>query len=44
MNNTAIGGPATREVTAARKVTDQQLRGVSAIRVEGVRNARVARR
>ena len=44
VSNTAIGGPATREVTAARKVTDQQLRGVSTIRVEGLRNARVARR
>jgi len=41
---TAVGGPATREVTAARKLTDQQLRGVRSIRVEGVRNARVARR
>ncbi|MCX7565550.1 hypothetical protein OS189_04235 [Sulfitobacter sp. F26169L] len=42
--NTAIGGPVTREVTAARKLTDQDLRGVRSIRVEGVRNARVARR
>lgn len=41
---TAVGGPATREVTAARKITDQALRGVRTIRVEGVRNARVARR
>jgi len=42
--NTAVGGPATREVTAARKVTSQMLRGVRSIRVEGVRNARVTRR
>lgn len=42
--NTAIGGPATREVTAARKITDQNLRGVNTIRVEGLRNARVTRR
>lgn len=44
VKNTAVGAPATREVTAARKVTDQQLRGVSTIRVEGVRNAQIARR
>ncbi len=42
--NTAIGASATREVTAARKLTDQDLRGVRTIRVEGVRNAQVARR
>ncbi len=42
--NTAVGGPATREVTAARKVTDQSLRGVTTIRVEGLRNARTSRR
>lgn len=42
--NTATGGPATREVTAARKITDQNLRGVKTIRVEGLRNARVTRR
>jgi hypothetical protein len=41
---TAIGTPATREVTAARHITDQDLRGVRTIRVEGLRNARVARR
>jgi hypothetical protein len=41
---TAVGGPATREVTAALKVTDQELRGVRSIRVEGLRNARVAQR
>ena len=40
----AVGGPATREVTAARKLTDQDLRDVRTIRVEGLRNARVARR
>ena len=42
--NTAVGASATREVTAARKLTDQDLRGVRTIRVEGVRNAQVARR
>jgi hypothetical protein len=42
--NTAIGSAPTREVTAARQLTDQKLRGVRTIRVEGVRNARVARR
>ena len=42
--NTAVGGPATREVTAARKVTRQTLNGVRSIRVEGVRNAQVTRR
>ena len=42
--NTAVGGPATREVTAARKITDQSLRGVKTIRVEGLRNARITRR
>jgi hypothetical protein len=42
--NTAVGSPATREVTAARKVTDQNLIGVRSIRVEGLRNAQVARR
>ncbi len=41
---TAVGAPATREVTAARKLTDQQLRGVRSIRVEGLSNAQVARR
>ncbi len=38
------GTPASREVTAARKVTDRQLAGVSRIRVEGVTNAQVSRR
>lgn len=42
--NTAVGTPPTREVTAARKLTSQELRGVRSIRVEGLRNARVARR
>jgi hypothetical protein len=43
-HRTAVGGPATREVTAARRITDQELRGVSTIRVEGLRNARVTQR
>lgn len=42
--NTAVGTPPTREVVAARRITDQQLRGVQSIRVEGTQNARVARR
>ncbi|MEP1942835.1 MAG: hypothetical protein ABJJ03_06980, partial [Sulfitobacter sp.] len=42
--NTAVGSAPTREVTAARELTHQELRGVRTIRVEGVRNARVARR
>ena len=42
--NTASGTPPTREVTAARKLTGQELRGVRSIRVEGLRNARIARR
>lgn len=42
--NTAVGTTPTREVTAARKLTDQQLRGVSEIRVEGERNAQVTAR
>lgn len=42
--NTAQGTPPTREVTAGRKLTDQELRGVRTIRVEGLRNARVVRR
>jgi hypothetical protein len=41
---TAIGGPATREVTAARHITDQELRGVRSIRVEALRNVRTVRR
>ena len=42
--NTAIGTVPTREVTAGRKLTDQQLRGVRIIRVEGALNAQVTRR
>ncbi|WP_298863782.1 hypothetical protein [uncultured Sulfitobacter sp.] len=42
--NTAVGTPPTREVTAARNLTVQDLRGVRTIRVEGLRNARVVRR
>lgn len=42
--NTPVGTTPTREVTAARAITDQQLRGVRTIRVEGQLNARVARR
>lgn len=42
--NTAIGTPPTREVIAGRKLTEQELRGVRTIRVEGLLNARVARR
>ncbi|OAN98054.1 hypothetical protein [Sulfitobacter geojensis] len=41
---TAIGTKPTREVIAARHVTDQQLAGVRRIRVEGQLNAQVARR
>lgn len=41
---TPVGTKPTREVTAARRVTDSQLRGVRSIRVEGQTNARVARR
>ncbi|MFK7838220.1 MAG: hypothetical protein AB8B60_18570 [Sulfitobacter sp.] len=41
---TPVGTKPTREVIAARRVTDQQLRGVRSIRVEGQLNARVARR
>ncbi|UWR23864.1 hypothetical protein [Sulfitobacter sp. S190] len=41
---TRVGAQATREVTAARKLTDQDLRGVRTIRVEGLRNAQVVRR
>ena len=42
--NTAQGTKPTREVVAARKLTDQQLRSVRTIRVEGQLNALVARR
>lgn len=40
----AIGPEATRRITAARALSVQDLRGVSAIRVQGAQNARVARR
>jgi hypothetical protein len=43
-NATRVGTAPTREVIAARKVTDQTLAGVSQIRVEGQLNAQVARR
>ena len=42
--NTRVGAHPSREVVAARKVTDQTLAGVTAIRVEGQRNAILARR
>jgi hypothetical protein len=42
--NTAVGTKPTREVTAGRKLTDQQLRDVRVIRVEGALNAQVTRR
>ncbi|XDA99755.1 hypothetical protein AB1M95_07600 [Sulfitobacter sp. LCG007] len=38
------GTVASREVTAARKVTNQMLSGVRTIRVEGIQNARVSSR
>lgn len=41
---TPTGAKPTRIVTAGRKVTDQTLRGVRTIRVEGSLNARTARR
>ncbi|MCX7559617.1 hypothetical protein OS190_08545 [Sulfitobacter sp. F26204] len=41
---TPIGSKPTREVIAARPLTDQQLAGVRRIRVEGQLNAQVARR
>lgn len=41
---TPVGTVPTREVIAARRVTDQQLQGVRRIRVEGQLNAQVARR
>lgn len=42
--NTPVGTEPTREVTAARKVTDFMLAGVRTIRVEGQRNALTSRR
>lgn len=44
VKNTAAGTAPTREVTAGRKLTDQQLAGVTVIRVEGQRNALTSRR
>lgn len=41
---TPVGTQPTREVVAATRVTDQQLRGVRSIRVEGQLNAQVSRR
>ena len=43
-STTAIGTKPTREVIAARRVTDQHLAGVRLIRVEGQLNAQVSRR
>lgn len=42
--NTPVGTKPTREVTAGRKLTDQQLRDVRVIRVEGALNAQETRR
>jgi hypothetical protein len=42
--NTAVGTKPTREVIAARQLTNQQLAGVRSIRVEGQQNALVSRR
>jgi len=42
--NTPVGTVPTREVIAARRITDQDLRGVRSIRVEGQLNAMVSRR
>jgi hypothetical protein len=41
---TAVGTKPTREVIAARRLTDRELRSVRTIRVEGQLNALVARR
>lgn len=41
---TVQGAPATREVTVARKVTNQTLSGARTIRVEAARNALQSRR
>ncbi|WP_299686473.1 hypothetical protein [uncultured Tateyamaria sp.] len=44
-NSARVGGPErVRTVTAARRVTDNQLVGVRTIRVEGLRNAQTSRR
>ena len=42
--NTPVGTTPTREVIAARRITDQDLSGVRSIRVEGQLNALVSRR
>lgn len=42
--NTSVGTTPTREVIAARRLTDQDLSGVRSIRVEGALNALVSRR
>ncbi len=42
--NTNVGTVPTREVIAARRLTDQELNGVRSIRVEGQLNALVSRR
>lgn len=42
--NTAVGAKPTREVIAARQLTDRQLAGVRVIRVEGQQNALASRR
>lgn len=42
--NTPVGTVPTREVIAGRKLTDQQLRNVRVIRVEGTLNAQETRR
>ncbi|EEB83294.1 hypothetical protein [Roseobacter sp. GAI101] len=42
--NTSVGTQPTREVIAARAVTDQMLAGVRMIRIEGQRNALTSRR
>jgi len=39
-----VGDARTREITVARRLTDQNLAGVRSIRVEGARNAKVSRR
>jgi hypothetical protein len=43
-NPTAVGSPATRQITVARHVNDSLLVGVRTIRVEAVQNAREAGR
>lgn len=42
--NTNVGTEPTREVIAARRLTDQEMAGVRSIRVEGQLNALVSRR